>query len=125
MNQNALLGAWVAAGGAIGSVARFGVGLALPAREGAIPLATLLVNITGSLLIGLLAPTIAARADARAFLVVGLCGGYTTFSALSLETVRLMQTGRVGAAMLYTAASVALCLGATWVGIVIGRSLGT
>ena len=125
MNQNVVLSAYVAAGGALGSVARFGVGLALPPREGAIPLATLLVNVTGSLLIGVLAPTIAARADARAFLVVGLCGGYTTFSAFSLETVRLMQTGRVGTAMLYTVASVALCLGATWLGLVIGRSLGT
>jgi CrcB protein len=124
MNQNLLLGAYVAAGGAIGSLARFGVGLALPERGGVIPLATLLVNVTGSLLIGLLAPTIAARADARAFLMVGLCGGYTTFSAFSLETVRLMQSGRLGTAMLYTAASVALCLGATWLGIMLGRGLG-
>lgn len=123
MNQNIVLAAYVAAGGAIGSVARFGVGLALPVRDGAMPLSTLLVNVTGSLLIGLLAPAIATRPDARALLIVGLCGGYTTFSAFSLETVRLMQTGRVAAAALYTLASVALCLGATWLGLVVGRGM--
>lgn len=112
---------YAAGGGAIGSAARFLLGARFPAIEGRLPISTLLVNVTGSLLIGLLIPSLATRPEARAFLVVGICGGYTTFSAFSLETVGLLQTGRPGVAFLYMVVSLVLCLGATWLGLQLGR----
>jgi CrcB protein len=93
------------------------------------PWGTLLVNVTGSFAIGLLAALATAdgRAvvvgDARAFLVVGLLGGFTTFSAFSVETLRLAQAGEWGSAGANVAASVLLCLLAVWIGFAAGAAL--
>jgi fluoride exporter len=122
-SSDLVLAMYAAAGGAVGSAARFFLGARFPSVDGRIPVATLLVNVTGSLLIGLLIPLVATRPDARAFLVVGICGGYTTFSAFSVETVQLLQGGRFGVAFLYMVVSVGLCLAATWLGLQLGRSL--
>lgn len=87
------------------------------------PFGTILINVTGSFAIGLLASLtdgngrLPVSADLRLFLLVGLCGGYTTFSSFSLQTVTLFQTGeglRAGANVLV---SVSLCLLAVWVGL--------
>lgn len=121
MTSNLMLGLFAAAGGAIGSATRFAIGMRFPYTADRLPLGTLLVNVTGSILIGLLIPALATRLEARTFLVAGVCGGYTTFSAFSIETVNLLQAGRLGLAFLYMAASLTLCLGGTWLGLTIAR----
>jgi CrcB protein len=108
----------VAVGGAIGSVARAGVGMLVPA--GRLPWGTLAVNIVGSLLIGWLMAHFATptpeNARAQGFWVVGVCGGFTTFSAFSWQTFEQMQKGQWGAAAANVLLSVGLCLAATWLG---------
>jgi len=113
---------WIALGGAAGSVARALVGMALPSR---FPWATLLINVTGSLLIGGLMARLGpaetgAAATLRSLLVVGFCGGFTTFSTFSWQTLEQMQKGQWGAAVANVLLSVGLCLLATWVGWRIG-----
>ena len=114
---------WIAVGGALGSLARYYLSEALALAFGAaFPWGTVLVNISGSFLIGFVAGGAGAHGRwiesefARQFLMVGLCGGYTTFSAFSLQTVAMLQAGDVARASLNVAASVALCLLATFLG---------
>ena len=114
---------WIAIGGAIGSVARYGASNMLAGAVGApFPWGTLFVNVTGSFVIGFFATLtglggrITATNDAREFVMVGLCGGYTTFSAFSLQTLRLVQDGEPARAGLNVVASVVLCLVAVWLG---------
>lgn len=107
----------VAAGGAIGSVARYLVGIASGKAFGmAFPWGTLIINVTGSFLIGLFAALFAVKWDlpqaARIFLTVGICGGYTTFSTFSLDAWYLIERGEIASAAVYMAASVLLSLGA-------------
>ncbi len=114
---------WVAVGGALGSMGRYAVGRAV-ARfgDGAFPWSTLIVNVSGSLLIGFLAGLAAAdgravlSSDARAFLLVGVLGGFTTFSSFSLETLDLVRDGHWMGATLNVLASVGLCLLAVSIG---------
>ena len=98
-----------AIGGALGALARWGVAEALPARDGGWPWATLLVNLTGCLLMGVLLGTLAARepepAWARPFLGVGVLGGYTTYSAFAVDVVGLADAGAVAGAAGYVLAS--------------------
>lgn len=116
MNAGALL--LVALGGAIGSVARALASQVVPA--GRLPWATIVVNITGSLLIGWLMARFAAGPEeqirAHSFWVVGVCGGFTTFSAFSWQTVDQMVRGHWGIAAANVLLSVGLCLAATWLG---------
>jgi len=118
---------WVAIGGALGSVARFGLDGLISARVGAtFPWGTLTINVTGSFLIGLFAAY--ADPDGRAmispgvrqFLMIGICGGYTTFSSFSLQTLRLAQDREWLYAGGYILLSVVLCLAAVWLGYVLG-----
>ena len=125
--------AWVAVGGGLGSVARFWLtgwvaGLTgdwFPSQR--FPWGTLAVNALGCLVIGIVAGLVLTPArigwhpDIRIFLMVGICGGFTTFSAFSLQTIELLQGGDFGAAFAYVAGSVALCLGATWAGMLLAR----
>lgn len=108
----------VALGGALGAVARAVVGAAIPA--GRLPWGTIVVNITGSLLIGWLIGHFAGpapdHARAHSFWVVGVCGGFTTFSSFSWQTLEQMQKGNWAAAAANVLLSVALCLAATWLG---------
>jgi CrcB protein len=109
-------------GGAIGTLARYVVGvLALPiSRE--LPWGTIAINITGSFIIGLFGTLTLAHGrypvseNVRVFVMVGFCGGYTTFSAFSLQTLDLMRSGAVGRATVNVVASVILCVGAVYVG---------
>lgn len=113
---------YVALGGALGSVARAAVAHALPATR--FPWATLLVNVVGSFAIGLLAARFAADAVSprwQAFWMVGVCGGFTTFSAFSWQTFQQWQQGHALSAAAYVLGSVAGCLLATWVGWRIAR----
>jgi CrcB protein len=114
---------WVALGGALGSVARYAcTGLAVRWLGSGFPWGTLFVNVSGSLAIGLLAALLSADgrpllgSDARAFVMIGVLGGFTTFSAFSLETVNLVRGGAIGAAGANVALSLALCLLGAWLG---------
>lgn len=93
----------VAVGGVLGALARYGVSLALPAGDW--PWATLAVNLAGSLAIGLLIPRLGSGAW-RPFLVTGVLGGFTTFSALAVETTSLVDGGRAPLALAYVAVTV-------------------
>ncbi|MFN0068075.1 MAG: fluoride efflux transporter FluC [Limisphaerales bacterium] len=120
---------WVAFGGGLGSVARVATGAWL-ARIGATPHgATLAVNVTGSLLIGVLAALTlpggrwSVGPAGQPFLMAGFCGGFTTFSAFSLQTIELLRGRATGMALLNVAVSVALCLVAAWAGLLLGQAL--
>ncbi len=108
-----------ALGGALGSALRMLVGGLFPS-DLRLPWATILINITGSLAIGWLmgwlgAPT-PENARWHSLLVVGVCGGFTTFSAFSWQTFALLQKNELGAAFANVLLSVLLCLTATWLG---------
>jgi CrcB protein len=118
----------VAAGGALGSLARFWLAAAMTLLTGPrFPWGTLLINVLGSGVIGLIAAVtlhparVAMHPDLRVFLMVGICGGFTTFSAFSLQTLELLQAGDMGPAGGYVIGSVALCLAAVWAGWLLGR----
>lgn len=115
----------VAAGSALGGVARHLVGLALASRSQGFPLGTLAVNVAGGFLLGVFARlfTQDPANAARLFLTVGFCGGFTTFSAFGMDTVRLLQDGAPGRAGLYVVASVAASILATWLGLVAAGGL--
>lgn len=118
----------VAFGGAAGSVARFLVGQWSLRQFGpAFPWGTLVVNVAGSLAIGFLVELVARRlnasAEMRLFLVTGFLGGFTTFSAFSLDALALFERGATGTAMAYVAASVLVSLAAVAGGLALGRSM--
>jgi CrcB protein len=117
----------VALGGAIGSLLRYAVGLVALASFGpAFPWGTLIVNVVGCFVIGLVTQLAVAGAPGvsptvRLFLATGVCGGFTTFSAFSLEAIQLGRIGHQAAAFAYVAASVLIGLVAVWVGLLAGR----
>ena len=118
----------VAVGGALGSLGRYWLAAVLTALTGPrFPWGTLLINIVGSLVIGLVAGLtltsgrVIMHPDVRIFLMVGICGGFTTFSAFSLQTLELLQSGSVWPAAGYVIGSVAFCLVAVWAGWLLGR----
>ncbi|BAH37485.1 MAG TPA: fluoride efflux transporter CrcB [Gemmatimonas aurantiaca] len=114
----------VALGGALGSVARYTVGVLLLPASGGFPTGTLVVNVVGAFLIGCFARlTLTSESDQllRLALTTGFCGGFTTFSALSAETIALMQQGRTARAGLYVVSSLVLGLGATALGYLITK----
>jgi CrcB protein len=114
----------VALGGAIGSVARFLVtaGTARACLPG-FPLGTLAVNVIGSLAMGVLFVLLTREGRLSPLLMTGVLGGFTTFSAFSLDAVCLWQRGDHGAAALYVALSVALSLAALVLGLAAARAL--
>lgn len=122
---------YVALGGAIGASARYLTGLAAIRVMGpGFPWGTLAVNVIGSFLMGVLVVTLAqfsaAQFSANRFaplLMTGLLGGFTTFSAFSLDAVTLWERGETGAAVTYVAVSVALSLAALVAGLFIARGL--
>ena len=118
----------VAFGGALGSLARFWLAAAMTALTGPrFPWGTLLINVAGSFIIGLVAAATLAPArlpmhpDLRIFLMVGVCGGFTTFSAFSLQTLELLQAGEGWPALGYVVGSVLLCVAGAWAGWASGR----
>jgi fluoride exporter len=115
----------VAAGGAIGAVLRFLAVIGATRAFGpGFPMGTLAVNIAGSFLMGLLFVILTARGSTlHPFLMTGILGGFTTFSAFSLDAVTLWEGGHATQAALYVAASVIFSLAALLVGAAIARSL--
>jgi len=118
----------VALGGAVGSVGRYWIAAQTQAWWGeGFPVGTLLVNVLGSSLMGFCYFWMAERALPSwwpQLVLVGLFGGFTTFSAFSLETLGLMAEGAVDRAALYVGASLLLCLGGVWLGMISARVLG-
>jgi CrcB protein len=113
----------IALGGALGSVARHWLSETITARmDGPFPWGTFLVNVSGCLLIGFFAslpgPSWRQLSDSetKAFFMVGVCGGYTTFSAFSLQTLNLLRLGEWTRAGGYVVASVFVCLLGVWLG---------
>lgn len=124
MNQLAV----IAAGGALGALLRFWVASGVAAWLGRdFPYGTLIINVTGSLAIGILYVLLVERLDVnvlwRPFLMIGLLGAFTTFSTFSLETVNLIEAGETLKAVANMALSLFLCVGAAVLGLFIGRQL--
>lgn len=119
----------VAVAGGVGSALRYLVDTAIQARidgPGSYPVGTTVINLTGSLLLGLLTGYAAAHAPGAPWLTVagtGLLGGYTTFSTASVESVRLLLRRRYGAALVNGLGLLAGCLAAAGAGLIIGRIL--
>ena len=117
-------------GGGIGSALRYGVNVASAQWFGVtFPWGTLFVNVVGSFLIGMVAAYFAFRGDAiwtqplRLFLATGILGGFTTFSAFSLDFALLFERGEIAQGVAYVLASVALSLGAIFLGLLFVRSV--
>ncbi|PZM13191.1 fluoride efflux transporter CrcB [Rhizobium tubonense] len=118
----------VAFGGAIGSVFRYYVGVwSIRLAGPAFPWGTLTVNVVGSFIIGVLAELIARKfggsTELRLLLMTGLVGGFTTFSAFSLDTIGLLERGEAFMAIVYVAASVGLSLATVFAGLTLVRAL--
>ena len=115
----------VALGGALGSVLRFWLGTLIGTKAGAPFWGTLAVNIVGCFVIGLASSFEKGGPSdfTRHFVMVGILGGFTTFSAFSLQTLELFQAGSTGLAVLNVALSMVLCLLGVWLGATAGRSL--
>ena len=114
---------WVALGGALGSVARYWMTTAVAALTGPLfPWGTIAINVIGSFVIGLVAyattpiGSVPISFDIRAFILVGICGGYTTFSSFSIQTLELVRSGHWLYAGANIVLSVVLCLIAVWAG---------
>ena len=121
----------VAVGGAIGSVLRYGTGVFVGTLwRNSFPLGTLLINIVGSLLMGLFVGLMARllptwQSDARLFFAVGVLGGFTTFSSFSLDAISMIERGDVLLATLYVVLSVAIAVPALYIGLIIMRGSPT
>lgn len=117
----------IALAGGLGALGRWGLDALLERHGGAFPLGILVVNVSGSLAIGIAAGAFETRLEdevwLRAGVMVGLLGGYTTFSTLSLDTYRLLQEGLVRQAIANSLGSVLLGLAAVWAGLVVGERL--
>jgi CrcB protein len=118
---------WVAIGGALGSVGRYWVSGLVAERFGeTFPWGTILINVTGSFIIGIFAAftdpdgRLLATPGFRQFFMIGICGGYTTFSSFSLQTLRLAQDREWLYAGGNIILSVVLCLVAVWLGYLLG-----
>ncbi len=121
---------WIGLGGALGSMGRhWSNGLVARLAGLEFPWGTLVINIVGSFLIGVAAATMGSEGrfdsgpTAQQFVMVGICGGYTTFSAFSLQTLALIQGHQWNLAALNIILSVVACLGAVWVGYMAGTFL--
>ena len=116
----------VALGGAIGATLRWALGLAFLRALGptALPLPVLTANVLGSMAMGAFVVLAAQRglAHISPFVTTGLLGGFTTFSAFSLETVMLIERGQAATAALYVLLSVALSVGSLWIGVAAMRA---
>jgi CrcB protein len=119
---------YVALGSAAGGAARYLLGGWIQDRAGGtFPVQTLLINVTGSLLLGFLQryalESTAISPEVRTLLTIGFCGGYTTFSTFSFETVRMLEDGEWRRAALYIGLSVALSVGAAIAGVAAAREV--
>lgn len=118
----------IATGGAVGAVLRFLMSSWVYTWLGrGFPYGTLTVNVLGSLLMGLLSVLLIERLSLgpewRAAILIGLLGGFTTFSTFSIETLNLIESGEHAKALTNAALSVVLCIAAAWAGVIAGRQI--
>ena len=118
----------IAAGGALGSVLRYGLSTWVHTLVGrGFPYGTLAVNVLGCLAMGFLFVLLVERMGEsalwRAGLLIGVLGGFTTFSTFSIETFNLIEQGAMAKAAANMAASLVLCVGATWLGVILARQI--
>jgi len=117
----------ISSGGALGALARYGVGTAFPYLPGGMPLATMVVNVSGCLLIGMLLTLITGDSPAhrllRPFLGVGVLGGYTTFSTYVLDIQQALAAGNPPVALVYLGLTLVLGLLAVWAGLQLAQGL--
>jgi len=124
---------WVALGGALGSVSRFWVNGLVSERFASFPMGTLVINVTGSFLIGIFGAFTSpegrmdsqSRAFATQLLMIGVCGGYTTFSSFSWQTLNLLRDREWLYAGGNILLSVILCMVAVWLGWLLGSVLSS
>ena len=118
----------VAVGGALGALARWGVGLGLPTTPGAFPWGTFLINVVGCVAIGVLLVVVTELRTAhplvRPFLATGVLGGFTTFSTFSVDAQHLLLGGHVGVGVAYLAGTLVAAVAATWLGAAAARRFG-
>ena len=119
---------FIAIGGAVGAVLRYGASLGIYAALGrGFPYGTLFVNVSGSLLMGILSVLMLERFNIgpewRAAVLIGVLGSFTTFSTFSIETLNLLEQGDLMRAMTNIVLSVLVCLVAVWFGVLIGRQI--
>ena len=112
----------VGIGGGIGSMLRYGIMLLAKFFTFPSTVGTIFVNIVGSLVIGVLLAT-CDKNSWQLLLAIGLCGGFTTFSTFSLQTVELLKSGHTFTGVVYIVSSVVLCLVAVWAGLYIGEKI--
>lgn len=116
----------VMAGGALGTLARYALSVAAAPFSERLPLGTILINVTGSFVIGAFGTLTLAHGrypvseEVRLFVMIGLCGGYTTFSSFSLQTLDLLRAGAPVRAAVNVGASIVLCVAAVALGHLIG-----
>ena len=118
----------IAIGGAFGAVLRYGASISVYSLLGrGFPYGTLFVNVSGSLLMGMLSVILLDRFDPgpewRAAVLVGVLGSFTTFSTFSIETLNLLEQGDLMRALANIILSVTVCLAAVWFGVLIGRQI--
>lgn len=119
----------VMAGGALGTFSRYAISVLATPISRDLPWGTIIINVTGSLIIGLFSTLTLANGrfpvsdNMRLFVMIGLCGGYTTFSSFSLQTLDLLRSGATVRACINVAASVVLCIGAVAVGHLIAARI--
>jgi fluoride exporter len=121
---------WVAIGGALGTTARFWLsGLVASSVGETFPWGTLVINVTGSFVIGFFGALTGpdgrwfVGSTARQFVMIGMCGGYTTFSSFSLQTLNLVNDGEWARAAANIGLSVLLCMIAVWVGVLLAGTI--
>ena len=117
----------VGLGGAVGAILRWWVGVLMSHLLAPVFLGTLVVNLVGSFLVGVLLIWFQGKLPIndvlRTGIVVGFLGGFTTYSAFSMEAVNMMMAGFYGRASAYVVVTVAVCLMGTWAGVMLGRSV--
>ena len=117
----------VGLGGAVGAILRWWVGVLMSHLLAPVFLGTLVVNLAGSFLVGVLLIWFQGKLPIndvlRTGILVGLLGGFTTYSAFSMEAVTMMMAGFYGRASAYVVVTVAVCLMGTWAGVMLGRSV--
>jgi len=121
---------YIGAGGMLGTILRFWIsGVVAQAFGERFPTGTLVINVTGSFIIGVFATLtgpegrMMVKPLGRQFFMIGICGGYTTFSSFSLQTLNLAREGQWGYALLNVGLSLLLCLGGVWLGFLAGETL--
>jgi CrcB protein len=119
----------IAVGGALGTLARYLISVAAVPFSHTLPWGTILINVSGSFVIGFFGTLTLGQGryplpeTARLFVMVGFCGGFTTFSSFSLQTLDLMRHGSLTRALINVAASVVLCVGAVAIGHALAAKL--